>query len=117
MQPISDADIRIRIQRDNPWWAQPNLPSPEAEFPRRVYFQPLRALALDWSVHRATVLLGARRVGKTVMIKQLVAEAIAAGTDPNESCTSASIHLYIPEYLLSNSWNLCLVDHPVHSGL
>lgn len=82
MDPISDADIQIRMARDNPWWVDPSAAIDESTYPRRVYFSPLKALALDFSVRRATVMLGPRRVGKTVMIKQLVADAIADGINP-----------------------------------
>lgn len=82
MQPISDDDIRIRISRDNPWWSDGGQHIPEAASPRRVYFHPFKDLALNTAVRRATILLGPRRVGKTFMIKQLVAEAIAAGVNP-----------------------------------
>jgi predicted AAA+ superfamily ATPase len=81
MLEISEADIRQRIERDNPWWANPNFPIREASFPRRVYFDPFKALALNPSVQRAAVLLGPRRVGKTVILRQLIHEAIASGTD------------------------------------
>jgi uncharacterized protein len=82
MQPISDADIKVRIERDNPWWQDAAFKTPEAEYPRRVYFSPFKELALNFSVRRATVLLGPRRVGKTVMIKQVIHDAIEAGIDP-----------------------------------
>jgi uncharacterized protein len=82
MLSISEKDILVRIARDNPWWADPNVPIPEAQFPRRVYFESLKNLALDFSVKRATVMLGPRRVGKTFMIKQLVAETILSGVKP-----------------------------------
>ncbi len=98
MQPISEADIKVRIARDNPWWDDPAYQLPEAAFPRRVYFVPLKTLALDFSVRRATVLLGPRRVGKTVMIKQLVVEAIASGIDPKGI-------LYVS------------IDTPIYSGI
>lgn len=98
MRPISDDDVRLRIARDNPWWRDPTQPIVEAEFPRRVYFAPLKALALDFSVRRATVLLGPRRVGKTFMIKQLVAEAICSGID-------AKGILYVS------------IDTPIYSGI
>jgi len=52
----------------------------EAAFRRRVYFDPFKALALNSGVQRAAVLLGPRRVGKTVMLRQLIHDAIAAGT-------------------------------------
>lgn len=81
MDSISDDDIRARIARDNPWWREVTQ-SPEINFARRVYFPPFKALALNFDVRRATVLLGPRRVGKTVMIKQLIGEAISGGIAP-----------------------------------
>lgn len=83
MQAIGEDDIRRRLGRDNPWWDADNrLPIPEAGFPRRVYFESFKALALNFGVRRATVLLGPRRVGKTFMIKQLISEAINKGMSP-----------------------------------
>lgn len=82
MESISDNDIRTRMARDNPWWENPKAIIPEAASPKRVYFAPLCSLALNFEVRRATVMLGPRRVGKTFMIKQLVAEAIARGLNP-----------------------------------
>lgn len=83
MHAISQADIRARIERDNPWWETgTGTATPEAQFKRRVYFQPFRDLALNYGVRRAGILLGPRRVGKTVMIKQVIHEAIANGLAP-----------------------------------
>lgn len=98
MRPISDADIMVRIQRDNPWWGNPQGLVPEAASPKRVYFASLKALALDFSVRRATVMLGPRRVGKTFMIKQLIAEAMMSGIDPKGI-------LYVS------------IDTPIYSGM
>ncbi len=82
MLPISEADVKARIERDNPWWGVEFPRLPEADYPRRVYYSAFKNLALDFSVKRATILLGPRRVGKTVIIKQLVHDAIASGVDP-----------------------------------
>jgi len=79
MQPISDEDVRRRLRRDNPWWQEGFTNVPEERLPRRVYFEPFCARALDRDVQRAVVLLGPRRVGKTVMLKQLISEAIVQG--------------------------------------
>jgi uncharacterized protein len=98
MHSISETDVRLRIARDNPWWADPSVKPPEATFPRRVYFSSLKNLALDFGVRRATVMLGARRVGKTVMIRQLIAEAIDLGIDPRGI-------LYVS------------IDTPIYSGI
>jgi predicted AAA+ superfamily ATPase len=82
MLTINEDDIRRRLARDNPWWKNPQTSIPEARFQRRVYFKPFKSLALQTNVRRATVLLGPRRVGKTVMIKQLIADLVETGFDP-----------------------------------
>src|ERR1700733_3553829 len=56
MLEISESDIRQRIERDNPWWANPNFSIREAAFPRRVYFDPFKTLAMNPGVQRAAVL-------------------------------------------------------------
>lgn len=98
MLAISEEDINRRIARDNPWWVSEHYVSIEAGYPKRVYFQPFSTLALDYNVKRAAVLLGPRRVGKTVMIKQLVNEAINAGINRTHV-------MYIS------------IDTPVYSGM
>ncbi len=84
MQPIGTPEIRQRIERDNPWWANADLEILEAKYQRRVYFPSFKALALNFDVRRAAILLGPRRVGKTVIIKQLIHEAIQDGIDPKQ---------------------------------
>jgi len=98
MQAISEQDIKARIERDNPWWNKPDDLILEATYQRRVYFASFKTLALDFDVRRATILLGPRRVGKTVIIKQLVHEAIQQGIHP-KSILYASI------------------DAPIYSGI
>lgn len=83
MQAIATPEIRLRIERDNPWWRVNGSKIIEADYPRRVYFPPFQALALNFDVRRATILLGPRRVGKTVIIKQLIHEAIQQGINPS----------------------------------
>jgi predicted AAA+ superfamily ATPase len=83
MEAIGQSEVRIRIARDNYWWNASSVEIVEAKLPRRVYFKPFCALALNFEINRAMVLLGPRRVGKTVLVKQLVHEAIGKGIDPN----------------------------------
>ena len=98
MKAISEEDIKVRIARDNPWWGNPRYEFPENAFQRRVYFNPFKRLSLNFGVKRATVLLGPRRVGKTFMLKQLVAEVIATGIDRDRI-------LYVS------------IDTPIYSGI
>ncbi|WP_313230191.1 ATP-binding protein [Sphingobium yanoikuyae] len=83
MRDIAGRDIQARIMRDNPWWNVAHFSGiPEGDYPRRVYFGPFKTLALNFKVRRAAILLGPRRVGKTVMIKQVILDAIKEGVPP-----------------------------------
>jgi uncharacterized protein len=85
MLAIAEPDIKQRIERDNPWWQDEPGPITEATYKQRVYFEPFKSLALDFKIRRAAVLLGPRRVGKTVLVKQLIHEAIQGGIHPKSA--------------------------------
>ena len=82
MLSIATTDIEARIRRDNPWWDDPQAWPIEGEYPRRTYFEHFKRLALNVKIRRAAVLLGPRRVGKTVIIRQLIADCLQSGWDP-----------------------------------
>ncbi|EKD97852.1 MAG: hypothetical protein ACD_23C00709G0001, partial [uncultured bacterium] len=70
-------EVQRRFNLDNPWWrAGQGIDAQEETWPRRAYFEPFAQLALQTSVKRAVVLIGPRRVGKTVMLKHLVARLL-----------------------------------------
>lgn len=70
-------EVQRRLGLDNPWWkAGQGIDPEEAGWQRRAYFQQFARLTLDTSVRRAVVLIGPRRVGKTVMLKHLVARLL-----------------------------------------
>lgn len=72
-------DVQRRLATDNPWWrAGQGIDPEEASWPRRAYFAQFAQLSIDTSVRRAVVLIGPRRVGKTVMLKHLVARLLQA---------------------------------------
>ncbi|MGA1409875.1 MAG: ATP-binding protein [Prochlorotrichaceae cyanobacterium] len=69
MLEIAKEDIISRLQFDNPWWEAGRKGKIMYEdTPRRKYFEPFSQNILDASVRRAIVLMGPRRVGKTVML-------------------------------------------------
>ncbi|MCF8480858.1 MAG: ATP-binding protein [Rhodospirillum sp.] len=49
---------------------------------RRAYYDGFKTLAFNWEVHRSIILMGPRRVGKTVMLHQLIDEALTDGFPP-----------------------------------
>lgn len=79
MLEISRNDVLKSLRRDNPWWDASYTVIQSSTEKKRAYFGPFSALALDWSVRRSTILMGPRRVGKTVMLRQLIEQATIQG--------------------------------------
>jgi len=83
MREVSEKEVKIRLAFDNPWWGEQGGVDPQfREWPRRAYFDAFSKLVADTSVRRAVVLMGPRRVGKTVMILQTIQLLIDGDTDP-----------------------------------
>jgi predicted AAA+ superfamily ATPase len=77
---IPQHEVQRRLATDNPWWrAGSGVDAEEDSWPRRAYFAQFARLAVDATVRRALVLIGPRRVGKTVMLKHLVAHLLRQG--------------------------------------
>ncbi len=77
---IPPHEVQRRLNTDNPWWRSGTGIDPEeAAWPRRAYFAQFATLVLQIKVRRAVVLIGPRRVGKTVMLKHLVARLLDDG--------------------------------------
>ena len=95
MDTISDDDLLGRLAFDNPWWAFTE--ATEIRFrhpPKRAYFA-----AFSGRVRAASraplVLAGPLRAGKTVVLRQTIAELIGAGTPPTSILYAA---LTAPSY-------------------
>jgi hypothetical protein len=78
------ADVQKRLALDNPWWvAGGSIDSERKAWPRRAYFAPFMQLVEAVEVPRAIVLIGPRRVGKTVMLAHAVQALLDAGVVGN----------------------------------
>jgi predicted AAA+ superfamily ATPase len=82
MLEISEADILSRLRFDNPWWEQGKEGKITYEnTPRRKYFETFYENILDINVRRAIVLMGPRRVGKTVMVYHAIRALLDSGVE------------------------------------
>lgn len=79
MLTISEKEIVNRLHFDNPWWETTEVENRYQEYPRRFYFEPFFKLVKEASINRAVVLMGPRRVGKTVMVYHAVDQLLNEG--------------------------------------
>lgn len=79
---VSKSQVIDRLRFENPWWVSGHIEDDYLQMNRRLYFDLFRPLALETDVRRALVLMGPRRVGKTVMLFHLVEELIQQGVNP-----------------------------------
>ena len=71
---LSKNELQARLDESNPWWKEVKYNFPLKK--KRDYFKGFQDLVLNNKVQRAVVLMGPRRVGKTVLLKQLIDYAL-----------------------------------------
>lgn len=84
MLEIAKKDIVARLKFDNPWWESGvNGKVAYEKTPRRKYFEEFHRTITDLTLRRAVVLMGPRRIGKTVMVYHSVRTLLDARVDAN----------------------------------
>jgi predicted AAA+ superfamily ATPase len=84
IKEISKDQVLDRIRFENPWWIEGKIEADYNEMPRRLYFDLFKPLVKEREIRRAVVLMGPRRVGKTVMLYHMVQELIDNGVNPKK---------------------------------
>ncbi|MHB1278458.1 MAG: ATP-binding protein [Bacteroidia bacterium] len=86
LNPFSIELITDRLRFENPWWTHGRTEDEYKEKKRRLYFELFYPLVEDISVNRAVVLMGPRRVGKTVMLNHAIEHLLEKGIAPKKIC-------------------------------
>lgn len=81
---ITEEQVLNRIRFENPWWVDGKIDEFYNSMKRRLYFSKFFPLVKSNSIKRAAVLMGPRRVGKTVMIFHTIQKLIEEGIDPQK---------------------------------
>lgn len=80
MLQVSEKEIENRLRLDNPWWvAGVGIDAHYQKFPRRAYLPLFEHLVHKGGAHRAVVLMGPRRVGKTILVYHTIQALIDEG--------------------------------------
>lgn len=85
LKSISEDLIIRRLRLENPWWDSGMIPDEYERLKPRLYLSHfLKQVRLP--VKRAVVLMGPRRVGKTVLLFQLIRDLISSGVPKRKIC-------------------------------
>jgi uncharacterized protein len=99
MFQIPTDQVLSRVATENPWWREPHgVPALFKRWNPRPYLDLCYPLIAQRSIRRAVVLLGPRRVGKTVLIHHAIQRLLAEGVSPTQIAYFS-------------------VDHPLYNGL
>ena len=99
MKEIATKQVLARMAIENPWCELPHMvPEQIQKMTPRAYLDLFYPLLKDRSIKRAIVLMGPRRVGKTVLIHHAIKRLIDEGVKPSSICYFS-------------------VDHPLYNGL
>ena len=71
-----------RLRLDNPWWTEKEIAPFYAQMHPRLYLDIFYPLVADSDLRRAIILMGPRRVGKTVMIFHAIQRLLDNGVSP-----------------------------------
>ncbi len=80
--PYSEEQILDRLRFENPWWVSGKVEEFYTLMERRLYFDLFMPLVIETNIRRAVVLMGPRRVGKTVMIYHTIQGLLDKAIDP-----------------------------------
>lgn len=90
MLEITREEVVGSLAAENPWWDEGKAEDRYTRLPRRGYFRVFFDLIVQTELRRAVVLMGPRRVGKTVMMQHAVQGLIECGV-PARSILYVSI--------------------------
>ena len=77
--PYLNEQIIKRMRNDNPWWETNAIPQDFHEMRHRLYLDSFYQEVTNRDVHRGVILMGPRRIGKTVMIYHVIERLINEG--------------------------------------
>lgn len=81
---IPTEKIIERLRYENPWWVNKQIPDTYSSMSKRLYFNLFYPNVTEKNIRRALVLMGPRRVGKTVMLFHTIEQLISEDVNPQK---------------------------------
>ena len=82
MAIVSDEQVIKVLRQYNPWWRTPSAIKEESKPQKRLAYYEVLKMLKHKSIRRFAVLSGVRRVGKTIIMYQLIDNLIEEGVNP-----------------------------------
>lgn len=83
---LSNEQLFDRIRLENPWWNSGRIQKNLDNMVRRSYYARLFDLITNKKVDRSVVLMGPRRVGKTVLLHHIIRGLLDSGVHKKKIC-------------------------------
>ena len=106
--PLSEEQVIDRLRQENPWWATGLVDEDYTKMQRRLYFDLFYPLVQDISIRRAVILMGPRRVGKTVMIYHTINALLENGVSPHQIAFISVENPFFNKMPLEQLFKICL---------
>ncbi|MBK9329323.1 MAG: ATP-binding protein [Sphingobacteriales bacterium] len=81
---IPTEKIIERLRYENPWWVNKQIPEVYSTMAKRLYFSLFYPFVIEKNIKRALVLMGPRRVGKTVMLFHCIQQLLTENVNPQK---------------------------------
>jgi predicted AAA+ superfamily ATPase len=106
--PLTDEQIVDRLRQENPWWATGAVDEDYLQMQKRLYFELFYPLVEDISIKRAVILMGPRRVGKTVMLYHTIDALIKKDISPHQIAYISVENPFFNKIPLEELFKTCL---------
>ena len=88
---LLEKQILGRLRVDNPWWTEETIPDYYESMKPRLYLDIFMPLMTETEIRRALILMGPRRVGKTVMMFHSIQRLIKENNVPAQNIIYISV--------------------------
>ena len=82
MAIVSNEQVIKVLRQYNPWWRNPDIVKVESKPQKRLAYYEAMKMLKHKTIRRFTVLSGARRVGKTTIMYQMIENLVEEGVNP-----------------------------------
>lgn len=105
---LSKEQILNRIKQENSWWATGKVEDDYSKMQKRLYFEIFFPLVEDVSIRRAVILMGPKRVGKTVLLQHTIESLLNSEIHPHKIAYLSIENPFFSKISLEQLFKYCM---------